>query len=87
MYQDLILPKDIVRSLIKKSENFEEILGLLPYMGTDTVEFLQLIFCEFEFIKEIYGNELAQLNDENEKKDEKERKEMKKIVVEDFVIP
>ena len=87
LFQDLILPKDIVRNLIKKSKNFEEILGLLPYLGTDTVGFLQLIFSEFEFIKEVYGNDLDKLNEENENKDEKDRKEMKKIVVEDFVIP
>ena len=87
LFQDLILPKDIVRNLIKKTKNFEEILGLLPYLGTDTVGFLQLIFSEFEFIKEVYGNDLDKLNEENENKDEKDRKEMKKIVVEDFVIP
>ena len=42
LYQGLILPKDTVRKLIKKAKNFDEILGLLPYIGTDIIEFLQL---------------------------------------------
>ena len=87
LYQGLILPKDTVRKLIKKAKNFDEILGLLPYIGTDIIEFLQLIYCEFEFIKTIYENELEKLTEENENKEQKDKIEMKKIELEKFVIP
>ena len=87
LYKDLILPKDIIRTLIKKSKTFEEILGFLFYIGTDIIDFLQLINSEFEFIKNIYVDELNKLTDENENLDIKDRKEMKKIEVEKYIMP
>ena len=86
-YQNLILPKDIVSNFIKNAETWEEILGFLHYIGTDIIEFLQLICSELEIIKEMYKKELNKLNEENEKKDKKEKNELKKIDVEKYVIP
>ena len=87
LYQGLILPKDTIRNLIKKSKTSEEILGFLPYIGTNIIEFLQLIYSELEFIKSIYDNELDKLNEENENKEKKDRKEIQKIELEKYVIP
>ena len=87
LYKGLILEKDIVRKLINKAKTFDEILGYLPYIGTDIIEFLQLIYNEINFIKQIYGDELDKLRDENEGKDKKEQRQMKKIEVEQYVIP
>ena len=49
-YQDLVLPQDIVRKLIQKAKTFDEILGNLPYIGTDIIEFLKLINLELDII-------------------------------------
>ena len=87
LYKGLVLEKDIVRKLMKQAKTFDEILGYLPYIGTDIIEFLQLIYNEMDFIKKMYGDELDKLNDENEGKDKKEQKQMKKIEVEKYVIP
>ena len=87
LYKGLVLEKDIVRKLINKAKTFDEILGYLPYIGTDIIEFLQLIYNEMNFIKQIYENEWDKLNEENEGKDKKDQKQMKKIEVEQYVLP
>ena len=87
LFQSLILPKDIVRNLIKKSKTFDEILGFLFYIGTDIIDFLQLIYSEIEFIKNIFEDELDKLNEENENREQKDKREMKKIEIDSYVIP
>ena len=70
-YQDLVLPQDIVRKLIKKAKNFDEILGYLPYIGTDIIEFLKIIHLESDII--INKAEKKEMNNQ--------------IEIEKFVIP
>ena len=87
LYKGLILEKDIMRKLIKNAKNFDEILCLLHYIGTDIIDFLQLIYSEYEFIKNIFCNELDKLNEENEGKDKNDKKEIKKIDIDKYIIP
>ena len=87
LFQDLILPKEIVSNLIKRSKTFDEILGFLFYIGKDIIEFLQLIYSKLEFIKNIYEYELNKLNEENENKDKSDKREMKKIEIDRYIIP
>ena len=84
IYKDLLLDKDTVRKLIKKSKTFDDILIYLPYIGKNIIDFLNLIYSEFKFICDIYKSEQDKLNDENKDKDEK--KEMKQIDVEKYVV-
>ena len=87
LYNNLILPKDIMRKLINKAKTFDEILIYLYYAGNDIVEFLQIIYSEFDFIKNIYAKELDILYEENKGKDKKDQKVMKKIDIEKYIIP
>ena len=87
LYKDLVLEKEIVRKLLHKAKTFDEIKGFLPYIGTDIINFLQLIYSEIDFINKIYGDELDKLNEENEKLDKKHKKEMKIIDIVEYVTP
>ena len=87
LFKNLILNIDIMRNLIKKAKTFDEILGLLPYIGNDIIQFLKLIHFEFDFIINIYYKEIEELNVENENKDKINEKDMKKIDIEKFVKP
>ena len=87
LYKDLILEKDIVRNLIKKVNTFDEILEVLHYIGTDIIEFLQLIYSEKDYITKILGEELDKINDENEYMDKENKKELKRIDIEKYVTP
>ena len=60
---------------------------MLFYIGTDIIEFLQLIYIEIEFIKKIYGDELDKLNEEDEKRDKKDQRKMKIIEIDKYVKP
>ena len=51
------------------------------------MQFLKLIQFEFDFIKNILGKELDELNMENEEKDKINKKKMKKIDIGKFVKP
>ena len=86
-YQDLILPQEIVRSLIKKSKTFKDILGYLPYIGNDIIELIKLIHLEIDFISKIYKEELDKINEENENLPEGKKKEIDKIDIEKYVVP
>ena len=88
LYKELNLEKETIINLMKKSETFDDILGLLQYIRTtDTIEFLKFINEQKEIINDIYGKELDKLNEENEKLDKEHKKEMKKLDIEKYVIP
>ena len=88
LYKELNLEKETIINLMKKSETFDDILGLLQYIRTtDTIEFLKFINEQKEIINDIYGKELDKLNGENEKLDKEHKKEMKKLDIEKYVIP
>ena len=87
LYKDLVLEKEIVRKLLHKAKTFDEIKGFLPYIGTDIINFLQLIYSEIDFINKIYGDELDKINEENEKLDKKHKKEMKIIDIVEYITP
>ena len=84
LYQGLILDQDIVRKLIQKAKTSEEILGFLPYIGNDIIEFLQLIYLERDAIMKIYEDEINKLKYDDDNKD---KKEIKLIDVEKYVVP
>ena len=86
IYKDLILDKETVRKLIKKSKTFDEILIYLPYIGKNIIDFLNVIYSEFKCICDIYKSEQEKLVEENQNKEKDERKEMKQIDIEKYVV-
>ena len=84
IYKDLLIEKEPLRKLIKKSKTFDDILNYLPYIGKNIINFLNLIYSEFKFICEIYISEQEKLNEENQNKEDK--KEMKQINIEKYVV-
>ena len=86
IYKDLILDKETVRKLIKKSKTFDEILIYLPYIGKNIIDFLNVIYSEFKYICDIYKSEQEKLVEENQNKEKDERKEMKQIDIEKYVV-
>jgi hypothetical protein len=89
LYQGLILEQDIVIKLIEKAKTTDEILGFLPYIGNDIIDFLELIYKEKEHIFKIYEDELDKLKYDNENKKEGKngKKEIQLIDVEKFIVP
>ena len=84
IYKELLLDKETLRKLIKKSKTFDDILIYLSYIGKNIVNFLNLIYSEFKFICDVYRSEKEKLEDENF--DKKEKREMKKIDIEKYVV-
>ena len=84
IYKELLLDKETLRKLIKKSKTFDDILIYLSYIGKNIVDFLNLIFSEFKFICDIYKEERHKLAEENIDKDEK--REMEPIDIEKYVV-
>ena len=77
LYQGLILGQEIVKKLIQNAKTTDEILGFLPYLGNDIIEFLQLIYSEKDHIMQLYEDEL----------NKKDKKGVKLIDVEKFIVP
>ena len=77
VFKEVLLHKDTIRKLIKKSKSFNDILIYISYNGNYICDFLDLIFLEFDYICEIYKSEQEKLRDEG--------KEMKYIDIEKYV--
>ena len=58
LYKGLILPKDNIVKLIKKTNNFDEVLHCLSYVGKNIIQFLNFINEEKELIEKYVKEEL-----------------------------
>ena len=86
-FRDLILPKKYVIKLIKKTDNFNQVLNFLFYLGKDVIQFLEIINEEKEFIKILYQKEIKKLEKDNKIKDKNEKKEIPMIDICKYVAP
>ena len=73
-FEGLILPRKDVINLIKMSDNYNQVLNLLFYLGKDVIQFLEVINEEKEYIETLYQKE-------------KEKKEIPFIEVSKYVYP
>ena len=86
-FRDLILPKKYVIKLIKKTDNFNQVLNFLYYLGKDVIQFLEVINEEKEFINKLFQKEITKLEKDNEIKNRNEKKEILIIDVCKYVLP
>ena len=77
LLEGLILPKNIIIELIKKSKNFEQIQGYLSFAGKNIVNFLDIIYQERALISKLLGDEFKNLD----------KKEQPIIIIEKYVEP
>jgi hypothetical protein len=86
-FRDLILPKKHVIKLIKKTDNFNQVLNFLSYLGKDVIQFLEVINEEKEFIKILFQKEIKIFEKDNKIKDKNEKKEIPIIDICKYVDP
>ena len=86
-FRDLILPKKYVIKLIKKTDNFNQVLNFLYYLGKDVIQFLEVINEEKEFFNKLFQKEITKLEKDNEIKNRIEKKEIPIIDVCKYVLP
>ena len=86
-YRDLILPKKYVIKLIKKADNFNQVLNFLYYLGKDVIQFLEVINEEKTFIKILFQKDITKFEKDNEIKERNEKKEIPIIDVCKYVVP
>jgi len=56
-FEGLILPKKIVVYLIKKTDDYNQVLNILFYLGKDVIQFLEVIKEEKEYIEKLFQKE------------------------------
>jgi len=87
-YKGLILPKKNVIKLIEKTDDYNQVLNVLHYLGKNTIQFLEVIIEERDFIKNLIQKEKTKIETENQQiKDEKKKKELPVIDIENYVQP
>ena len=87
-FEGLILPKKEVIKMIKKTENYFQVLKVLSYLGKDVIQFLKVINEEKVIIANLFQKEKAKNEIDNNKINDKNiNKESKVINVEDYICP
>jgi len=87
-YKGLVLPKKKVIKLIENTDDYNQVLNVLHYLGKDTIQFLEVIIDEKDFIKNLFQKEKTKIEVENQQiKDEKKKKEMPVIDIDNYVQP
>ena len=87
-FEGLILPKKEVIKMIKKTENYFQVLKVLSYLGKDVIQFLKVINEEKVIIANLFQKEKTKNEIDNNKiNDKNTNKESKVINVEDYVCP
>jgi len=89
-FEGLILPKENVKKLIQKANDYNQVLNLLPFLGKDVIQFLETINGdeEREKIRELYEKEKIKIEKENEQnKDKKSKKSILLIDIEKYTQP
>jgi len=87
-YKGLILPKKIVVKLIKKTDDYNQVLNILFYLGNDAIQFLEFINEENNYITNLFQKEKIKIEKENiQKKDKKKKKEISLIDIEKYIQP
>ena len=87
-FKGLILPKENVKKLIQKANDYNQVLNFLPYLGKDVIQFLETIDEEREKIRELYEKEKIKIEKENKQnKDKKNKKSITIINIEKYTQP
>ena len=87
-FKGLILPKKVVFKLIKKLDDYNQVLNFLYYLGEDVVQFLEIINEEISFITILFQKEKSKIEKENNQiKDNNKKKEITLIDVGKYVKP
>ena len=87
-YKGLIFPKKNVIKLIEKTNDYNQVLNVLHYLGKDTIQFLEAIIDEMDFIKNLFQKEKTKIEAENQQiKDKKKKKEIPVIDIDNYVQP
>ena len=76
-FEGLILSKKNVINLIKKTDDYNQVLNILFYLGKDVIQFLEVINEEKEYLEKLFQKE----------KEKKEKKEIPYIEVSKYVYP
>ena len=87
-YEGLILPKKNIVKLIQKTDDYNQVINLLHFLGKDAIQFLEVINDERDFISNLLQKEKTKIETENQQiKDKKKKKEIALIDIENYVQP
>ena len=87
-FEGIILPKKDIIKLIRKSDDYNQVLSSLSYLGKDVIQFLEVINEEKAIIAYLFQKEKTKNEKEsNNIKDIKKAKEIQMINVGNYICP
>ena len=87
-YKGLILPKKVVSKLIKKTDDYNQVLNFITYLGNDVIQFLEVINEGKDFIIKLFKKEKIKIEKENNQvKDVGKKMVVPMIDIEKYIQP